>query len=256
MKVAAAQMDIAWHDRNANHEKIRRMAAAAKRSGADLLVFPEMAATGFSMDTSITPEPIDGPTPALFRDLAGNLEMAISGGFVLERKGGRPQNVSLTVDRNGADLALYAKTHQIGLLHEDQHYDPGDGPVSFSLNDMEAACLICYDLRFPELFRSLADRCSLILIIASWPAPRQRHWDILLPARAVENQLYIVGVNRAGEGGGHLFTGGSAIIDPAGEMVAHGGDRENLVVGEINSQRVKKVRSDMPFLKDRKIRLP
>jgi len=128
--------------------------------------------------------------------------------------------------------------------------------VSFPLNDMEAACLICYDLRFPELFRSLADRCSLILIIASWPAPRQRHWDILLPARAVENQLYIVGVNRVGEGGGHLFTGGSAIIDPAGEMVAHGGDRENLVVGEINSQRVKKVRSDMPFLKDRKIRLP
>ena len=252
MKVAAAQMDIVWHDRNANHEKIRRMAVAAKKAGADLLVFPEMAPTGFSMDTSITAEPVDGPTPTLFRDLAGNLQMAITGGFVLERKEGRPQNVSLTVDRKGADLALYAKTHQIGLLHEDQYYDPGDGPVSFHFGDMEAACLICYDLRFPELFRSLSDRCALILIIASWPAARQRHWDILLPARAVENQLYVVGVNRVGEGGGHLFTGGSAIIDPAGEMVALGGDGETLVVGEINPQRVKQVRSDMPFLKDRK----
>ena len=252
MKVAAAQMDIAWHDRNANHEKIRRMAAEAKKSGADLLVFPEMAVTGFSMDTSITEEPIDGPTPTLFRNLARNLQIAIVGGFVLERKEGRPKNVSLTVDRKGDDLALYAKTHQIGLLHEDQHYDPGDGPVSFSLGGMEAACLICYDLRFPELFRSLTDCCALILIIASWPAARQRHWDILLPARAVENQLYVVGVNRVGEGGGHLFTGGSAIIDPAGEMVTRGGDRETLVIGEIDSQRVELVRSDMPFLKDRK----
>ncbi|MBC8419232.1 MAG: hypothetical protein ISR62_03375 [Desulfobacteraceae bacterium] len=85
------------------------------------------------------------------------------------------------------DLALYAKTHQIGLLHEDQHYDPGDRTASFHLNDMEAACLICYDLRFPELFHSLADRCAVILVIASWPGARQRHWDILLPARAVEN---------------------------------------------------------------------
>lgn len=253
MKVAAAQMDIVWHDRNANHDKARRMAAEAKKLGADLLVFPEMAATGFSMDTSITAESIDGPTPDLFRTLARHLEMTIVGGFVLERKEGRPQNVSLAVDRKGADLALYAKTYQIGLLHEDQHYDPGDGPVSFHLGDMEAACLICYDLRFPELFRSLTDRCGLILIIASWPAVRQRHWDILLPARAVENQLYVVGVNRVGEGGGHLFTGGSAIIDPAGETVAHGGDTETLVVGEIDPQRVEQVRSDMPFLKDRKL---
>jgi predicted amidohydrolase len=252
MKVAAAQMDIVWHDRNANHDTIRRMAVAAKKGGMDLLVFPEMAATGFSMDTSITAEPIDGPTPALYRSLARQLEMAIVGGFVLERKEGRPQNVSLAVDRKGSDLALYAKTHQIALLHEDRHYDPGDQAVSFPLGDMEAACLICYDLRFPELFRSLTDRCALILIIASWPAARQRHWDILLPARAVENQLYVVGVNRVGEGGGHLFTGGSAIIDPAGETVVHGGDRETLVIGEIDLQRVEQVRSDMPFLKDRK----
>jgi len=252
MRVAAAQMDIVWHDRDANHAKIRQMAERAKGAGADLLVFPEMAPTGFSMDTSVTAEPADGPTPTLFRALANDLKMAVVGGFVLKAKTGRPQNVSLAVGPTGADLALYAKIHQIGLLDEDQHYDPGDRTPSFSLNNMEASCLICYDLRFPELFRSLAEQCSFVLIIASWPAARQRHWDILLPARAVENQLYIVGVNRVGEGGGHLFTGGSAIIDPAGDIVAHGGNGETLLVGEIDPQRVKQVRADMPFLKDRK----
>ncbi len=252
MKVAAAQMDILWHDRDINHAKIRDMAQRAKEAGADLIVFPEMAATGFSMDTAITAEPLDGPTPTLFRDLARDLEITIVGGFVLQREEGRPQNVSLTVDRNGVDLALYAKIHLIGLLQEDQHYDPGDRTVSFRLGDIEAASLICYDLRFPEVFRPLTDRCCLVLVIASWPAVRQRHWDILLPARAVDNQLYIVGVNRVGEGGGLLFTGGSAIIDPAGEIIAHGGDKETLLFGDINPQRVQQVRSDMPFVKDRK----
>jgi predicted amidohydrolase len=252
MKVAAAQMDIVWHDRDANHARIRHTAQRAKDAGAELIVFPEMAATGFSMDTSVTAEPMDGPTPTLFRNLAKDLEMAVVGGFVLQREEGRPQNVSLAVDPRGADLALYAKIHPIGLLHEDQHYDPGDRTVSFHLGDMEAACLICYDLRFPEVFRPLADQCSLILVIASWPAVRQPHWDLLLPARAVENQLYVVGVNRVGEGGGRLFTGGSVIIDPAGEIIAHGGDREGLVIGDIHPQRVEQVRSAMPFLKDRR----
>jgi len=252
MKVAAAQMDIAWHDRETNHVKIREMAERAKAAGADLIVFPEMVATGFSMDTSVTAEPMDGPTPSLFRGLAQDLEMAVVGGFVRKSEKGRPQNVSLAVDPKGADLALYAKIHPIGLLQEDRHYDPGDRTVPFHLGPVHAGCLICYDLRFPEVFRPLADRCGLILVIASWPAVRQRHWDILLPARAVENQLYVVGVNRVGEGGGHLFTGGSAIIDPAGETIARGGSAETLVVGEIDPQRVEQVRSDMPFLKDRR----
>jgi len=252
MKVAAAQMDIVWHDRDANHAKMRRMAGAAKKGGADLVIFPEMAATGFSMDTSVTAESMDGPTPTLFRDLAKDLEMAVVGGFVCKTKEGRPQNVSLAVDRKGVDLAFYAKIHPIGLLQEDQHYDSGDHTVSFHLGDMEVACLICYDLRFPEVFRPLADRSALVLVIASWPSARQRHWDLLLPARAVENQLYVVGVNRVGEGGGHRFSGGSAIIDPAGERIAHAADTETLLVGEIDSRRVEQVRMAMAFLKDRR----
>jgi predicted amidohydrolase len=252
MKVAAAQMDIAWQDRQANHDKAKRIAAQAKETGADLFVLPEMFSTGFSMDTSITPEPLEGATPTLLRTLARDLDMVVVGGFALERDNGRPQNVSLAVDRNGNDLALYAKIHQIALLGEDENYDPGDWPVVFKLEEMNAASFICYDLRFPELFRTVVDQCGLILIIASWPAARHPHWNLLLQARAVECQCFVVGVNRVGEGGDLTFLGGSAIIDPLGQVLAHGEDRETLLLADIDPAMVAEVRSSMPFLKDRK----
>ena len=252
MKVAAVQMDIAWHDRSINHSKVRRLAAQAKDAGADLLILPEMFSTGFSMDTSITAEPFEGATPSLLRSLARDLDMAVVGGFVLanDRKG--LQNVSLAVDRHGKDLALYAKIHLISLLDEDTSYEPGDMPVPFDLEGIPTACFVCYDLRFPELFLSVADECELILVIASWPVVRQTHWDILLRARAVENQCFVIGVNRVGQGGGHTFTGGSAIIDPLGQVLAHGGERETLLLADIDMAKVAEVRSTMPFLKDRR----
>jgi predicted amidohydrolase len=252
MKVAAAQMDITWHDRSANHEKARQMAAMAKKAGAELFILPEMFSTGFSMDTSITSETLDGLTPTLLRTLARELNLALVGGFVLARDDGGPQNVSLAVDSDGNDLALYAKIHQIGLLGEDQSYTPGDWPAFFSLGPLNAACFVCYDLRFPELFRLAVDRCELIIIIASWPAVRQPHWDMLLRARAAESQCFVVGVNRVGQGGDLNFIGGSAIIDPLGQVIAHGGDKETLVVANIDPAKVAEVRSAMPFLKDRK----
>ena len=255
MKVAAAQMDIVWHDRSANHDKARRMAAQAEKAGADLLVLPEMFSTGFSMDTSITPEPLDGPTPSLLRSLARELSMEVVGGFVLARDEAGPQNVSLAVDRHGNDLALYAKIHQIALLGEDASYEPGELPVPFDLEKTSAACFVCYDLRFPELFRAVVDQCGLILVIASWPATRHPHWELLLRARAVEGQCFVMGVNRVGEGGGLSFLGDSVIIDPLGQTMAHGGEKETLLVAEINPAMVAEVRSTMPFLKDRKPQL-
>jgi omega-amidase len=252
MKLAAAQMDIAWHDRSTNHQKVRRIAAQAKKAGAELLVLPEMFATGFSMDTSVTAESLEGATPTLLRMLARELGLAIVGGFVLVREGGGPQNVSLAVDGAGNDLALYAKIHQIGLLGEEQNYQPGDWPSIFRLKQISASCFVCYDLRFPELFRLVVDRCELVMVIASWPAVRQLHWDLLLRARAVESQCFVVGVNRVGQGGDLNFVGGSAVIDPFGQIIAHGGDAEGLIVADIDPAQVAQARSSMPFLKDRK----
>ena len=254
IKIAIAQMDIAWHDRKKNHEKAELFAKKAGEEGADIIVFPEMFSTGFTSDIHFAEEPSDGPTPSLLRGIALKEKIAVIGGYVRSRETGKPENVSLVVDKNGIDLATYAKIHLISLLAEDKSCSSGDLPVPFQLGKIRAACLICYDLRFPELFRSLADECQLIFVIASWPSVRQAHWDILLPARAVENQSFVVGVNRVGKGGGHTFTGGSTIIDPVGMIIASGGNRESLFFAEIDLEMVQKIRAEMPFLRDRKFR--
>ena len=252
MKIAALQMNIEWHDREANFLKVALFAEKARATGAETLILPEMFSTGFSMDLNATSEPIDGPAPSFMRRLARDLDMGIVGGFALRKRCGGTENVALAVDRRGADLALYAKIHQIALLGEEKSYKPGKKPAPFGMGGFGAACFICYDLRFPELFRTVVDKCGLIIVIASWPSTRQAHWDILLKARAVESQSFIVGVNRIGEGGGHSFSGGTAIIDPSGEIIAVAGDSETLVTATIYPDTVSCVRAKMPFLVDRK----
>jgi predicted amidohydrolase len=251
LKLALAQMDIAWHDRKTNHASARRLAAKARDCGAQVIVLPEMFSTGFSMETDVTAEPLSGSTPSFLRDLASDLGIWVIGGFVMEREGEKPRNVALTVDPTGADATLYEKIHLISILDEDRHYGPGRLPAPFHMEGLDAACFICYDLRFPELFRAAADACGLVLVIASWPDVRRAHWDTLLRARAVENQCYVAGVNRVGEGGGHRFAGGSLILDPLGTPLAEGGDREELLLADIDPGRVQDVRERFPFLRDR-----
>jgi predicted amidohydrolase len=252
MKIAALQMDLTWHDREANFKKAYAMASEAKVAGADLIILPETFATGFSMEPSFTAETLDGPTPRFLRSLARDLQMAVIGGFVLKQANQNPLNVALTVDREGADLSLYAKIHLVGILGETGAHTPGERPVVFQCQGVRIGCFICYDLRFPELFPPLAEQCDLIIIIASWPEMRQKHWDLLLQARAVENQCFVAGVNRVGQGGGYNFRGGTAIINPSGETLAHGDDQETLVIATIDPAQVAEVRSNLPFLKDRK----
>ena len=252
MNVAALQCDIVWEDRTANYQKVYRFAKKAADKGADVLVLPEMFATGFSMNRAVTVEKPDGETASFIRALARDFHMNVIAGLVLEGNHGLGRNCALSVDRMGRDVALYTKTHLISILEEDQHHEPGDEPKPFPLGGMNCACFICYDLRFPELFRLIAGKCGLVFVIASWPDARKSHWNILLQARAVENQLYMVGVNRIGSGGGLSFSGGTVIYDPLGKIIAHGGDREGLVVGDVEPAMVTEVRNTMPFLKDRR----
>jgi omega-amidase len=252
MRVAALQMDIAHEDRRRNFDKVSQYAVLAGAKGVELLVLPEMFSTGFSMNPVVTAEPPDGETPGFLRRLAGEHGIAVIGGFVCQRESGRPENVALAVDRNGEDLALYAKTHLFSFMGEDRHHAAGDGPRPFAVDGIGAACFICYDLRFPELFRKVVDTCQVVFVIASWPEPRQRHWDILLQARAVENQLYVVGVNRVGEGGGLSYSGGSAVIGPGGTPAGRLDDGEGLLLADIRPEEVARVRSELPFLNDRR----
>jgi predicted amidohydrolase len=252
LRIAGLQMDIAWEDRAANFEKVREHAGRARDAGVDLLVLPEMFSTGFSMNPGVTGEPPDGETPAFMKELAATHGMVIVGGYVQRRRQGRGANAALAVGRDGAVLSEYFKTHLFRSLGEHEVHEAGAGPRPFSVDGVEMACFVCYDLRFPEIFRMVVPGASLIMVIASWPDSRRRHWDILLQARAVENQLFVVGVNRVGEGGGLRFDGGTVIVDPMGNTVAAGGEEEGLVMADLDMDLVAETRARMPFLQDRR----
>lgn len=252
MKVAAVQMDLAWEDRGANFAQARQWSEKAAAEGADLIVLPEMFATGFSMNPAVTAEAPDGPTPRFLQALARDLGRTVVGGYVRQAARDKGINTALAVGPDGRILAAYGKTHLISILGEDAAHEAGAGPVSFDVGPARCACFICYDLRFPELFRLVADDHHLVLVMASWPDARQRHWDILLQARAIENQLYVTGVNRVGRGGGLDFAGGSAIVDPLGRILAHGGDQAGLVIADVEPSLVAEVRRNLPFLQDRR----
>ncbi len=253
MKVAAVQLDIAWEDRQANFARVRQFAKDASELGADLLVLPEMFSTGFSMNPDRTAEDEAGPTRRFLSDIARENRLYVLGGLVLRGKGNHARNMAMTFDREGQELSRYTKTHLFSHMGEDRHHEAGSGPTVFEMEGIDCSCFICYDLRFPEIFRQVADACQLVFVIASWPAARQHHWDTLLRARAIENQIFVVGVNRIGTGGGLDYEGGTAVISPNGALCAEGGSRETLVIADIAPEQVRDLRQALPFLKDKKV---
>jgi omega-amidase len=251
--VAALQADILWGDKRANFRAAQRFAERARREGAGLFVLPEMFATGFLLHPEATAEGGDGETPTFLSWLARENRMAVVGGYVRRLPSGKGANVAAAFDAEGRALSEYQKVHLVTALGEPAAHEPGDGPKPFALPGARAACYVCYDLRFPELFRLEAARTELAIVIASWPSARQRHWDVLLPARAVENQQYVVGVNRIGKGGGLEFLGGTAIYAPNGDALAYGGAQEGLVTAELDFDAVAEIRAAFPALADRRL---
>ncbi len=253
MKIAAVQMKLAWEDRQANYSAARKWVRKAADAGAVLIVLPEMFATGFSMEPRMTSEDEDGPTPSFLRELATEFQITVVAGYVERNIAGKGVNTALTIGPDGKEVARYAKTHLIGILGEGDAHVAGEGPVVFAMEDMRCANFICYDLRFPELFRLVADECHLMTVMASWPASRQSHWDALLRARAIENQCFVMGINRVGSGGGLDFAGGSVIIDPLGEAIASlAPGEEGIIVADVEAKTVTELRARFPFLLDRR----
>lgn len=251
-KVTAAlvQMDIVWEDREANFRQVEQYAKEASAQGADLLILPEMFSTGFSMNPSVTAEPPNGPTISFLKELAQTHCLNVIGGVVLESEGNKGRNCAVAVDRQGCVVSEYAKSHLFSFLGEDHVHTAGDGPKIFTLEGISFACFVCYDLRFPELFRLIASKVAAMVVIASWPSSRQSHWDVLLPARAVENQCYAIGVNRVGSGGDLDFEGGTVCVDPMGTVLFREKDSAGVFLSEIDTGVVSHVRETMPFLKD------
>ena len=255
MKIAAAQIACTLGDLTANLAKIRDFAGRAETAGAELVLFPEMADTGYTMQVireRATPWS-EGAVPEL-QNIARTLSLAIICG-VSERVDDRIYNAQVVLDSSGAIVAKYRKTHLFAPIDEDKCCTPGDALVSFDSGPWKFGLTICYDLRFPEIYRALAlrHRASVFIISSAWPFPRVEHQRVLATARAIENQSYVILANRVGRDDGVPFCGSSAVIDPSGVVVAAASaDREELLVADFSLEVIHAVRERMPVFAHRR----
>src|SRR6266571_8735049 len=250
MKIVAAQISCALGDLKGNVRKVREFSSRAKKSGAELIVFPEMVDTGYSMPTIQKHATAwkEGAAPEL-QKIARELSITIVCG-VSERDGAAIYNTQVLVDANGEIAAKYRKTHLVRAapLDERNCFSPGNQFVSCKIDKFNLGLSICYDLRFPEMCRTLAVEHDVNVFVNSsaWPLVRVEHLRILAMARAIENQSYLVLASRVGTDDGVTFCGTSTIIDPYGAIVAAASaDREELIQAEISADVIDSVRGGM-----------
>jgi omega-amidase len=201
-------------------------------------------------------EPIDGPSARRLAAMAAVDKVWLLAGLAVRVKarGAEPpvmHNVAALFDPSGRLHATYAKQRVFTFAGEHESYMPGDAPVVVDIHGVRISPFICFDLRFPELFRAVATEVDAIVLIANWPAERRAHWDVLVRARAIENQCYLIAVNRTGDGGGVHYDGGSAAYGPWGELLPNSSRaQDGPLIVSIDIQRVREVRARYPFLND------
>ncbi len=244
--VALGEYDTHWHDPKASLSSARRIAHHARSAGADLLVLPEMCTTGFTMEADEFAEPVDGESVQAFRRLASDEKLWIIAGLSM-RKDGQFVNSALAFSPDGSIAASYDKQRLFGFASETSVYSAGDKACIVSIGGMSLALFVCFDLRFPELFREVAPDVDGVVLIANWPAARQQHWEILTRARAIENQCYLIGVNRIGEGGGLSYEGGSVVLDPWGERIDAPAGNSGVRTAQVSNRAVVEVRNKFPL---------
>ena len=257
MKIAVAQISCSLGQPEANLSKVRDFSRRAKDVSAELIVFPEMTDTGYSM--SVIQKHAghwESGFVAGLQEIASELSIAIVSG-VSERDGSSIYNSQVLVDAKGDIVAKYRKTHlyAVAPVEEQTCFAPGDSFASFELGELRFGCSICYDLRFPEIYRKLVTEQNVgaLLISSAWPFPRVEHWCVLAQARAIENQAYVIASNRVGKDEDLWFCGSSAIIDPRGVVIAAASaDREELIQADLSRKLVDSVRRRVQSLGHRR----
>lgn len=252
MKIALVQLNIVWESKKANIEKAEYFIKQAVLDKCDLVVFPEMFSTGFSMNISIVAEEGYGETASALSGLAKQYGINLIAGFAIKAPvEEKARNMAFAYDRKGMLIATYTKMHPFSFADEDKYYVGGSGTVTFEIEGMSSSIFICYDLRFPEVFRSVAREVQAMFVIANWPTARKEHWETLLKARAIENQCFVIGVNRTGTGGNGInYPGASHIFSPSGDSICNGNEIDEYMTCLINPDEVLEIRSKFPFLKD------
>ena len=246
LRVTLVQQPLAWADPSANRARFAALLGSLAGT-TDLVVLPETFTTGFSMEVERLGEPAGGPTTVWLQDLAQELDAAITGS-VITAEGGRYYNRLLWAEPGGATLRHYDKRHLFRMGREHEHFAPGAAAWSVPWRGFNVCPLVCYDLRFPVFSRRRAGLdYELLLYVANWPAPRAHAWRTLLKARAIENQAFVVGVNRVGpDGHGIAHSGDSAAIDHLGQPLAEAGAEPKVITVALDGARLAAFRDKFP----------
>lgn len=252
--ISLAQIDVALGEPDRNLTTIKVMAAEAARRGSDIVVFPELWSTGYDLENAaIHATPVDRGIFAETAELSRQYGIHIVGSCLSELGEGRYGNTAVFYNHKGLELGVYTKIHLFRLMDEDQYLVPGDHLTFVESRWGSLGLAICYDLRFPEIFRSYATAgAKMVLLPSEWPHPRLEHWRALIRARAIENQMFVIACNRVGVSKETSFCGHSAIIDPWGETVIEGGESPTLLTAGIDLDRVDEIREKIPVLSDRR----
>lgn len=254
MRVALAQLDIQFGDPDANYQQVEVAIQRAAEQTVDVIVLPEMWNTGYALTRLNVVADDDGQrTRQLLSKLARQFRVNIVGGSVAVARDGHYYNEMLVIDRHGQLVSQYDKVHRFGLMAEDRYITAGATENVFELDDVAAMGVICYDIRFPEWLRKQAAQGPRVIFVsAEWPTQRQMQWRLLLQARAIENQAFVVAVNRVGSDPDNQFGGQSLVIDPLGDLLAIGGAHPQLITATLDLAQVERVRGQIPVLEDRR----
>lgn len=237
MKIALVSLNQKWEDKSANLLRCEELTKKAKLLGAELIIFPEMTLTGFSMNTSYSEESADQSSSVnAFSSIAKHNQIAVVAGVVL-RSGVKPSNALVAFSDDGKEQARYFKIHPFSFAKENEHFHSGNQLAKMTISEFKFGFSICYDLRFPELYSAMAKDCDVIVNIANWPKRRVDHWRTLLKARAIENQVFVIGVNRVGiDANGLEYEHSSLIVNPNGEFIKPLLSETEIDVYEISQQ--------------------
>lgn len=252
MRIAGIQLDTVWEQPDASMARARPWIAAAAATGARLCVLPEMFACGFSMNTANIGEPPGGPTTRFLAEQARATGMWICGS-VPERVEGEvgPYNTLVLCAPDGSEHR-YRKIHPFTFAGEHEAYAAGDAFLTVDIEGVRCTFFICYDLRFADEFWTTAKRTDCYVVVANWPSRRRLHWTALTQARAIENQAFVVAVNRCGTGAELEYAGDSRIVDPWGELLATAAGQETMILADVSAEVVADARARFPVLLDRR----
>lgn len=255
LSVSLLQIDIDFGNPKKNKEKVLQWVekAVAERK-TDVIVLPELWTTGYDLTRlDKIADPNGKETMAMFSELAKVHNVHIVAGSVAKQVGDQIFNTIFVFNRQGEMAGEYSKAHLFRLMDEEKYLTAGDAKGLFQIEGVDAAGVVCYDIRFPEWIRAhTAKGAGILFIPAEWPTPRIEHWRTLLQSRAIENQCFVVACNRVGKDPNNAFGGHSMIIDPWGEVIAEAGDREEILSGAIDTNLVHEIRKMIPIYEDRR----